>query len=134
MALKPSPRLALLLLLSHAIAAWIVYLTALPAPVGPAMQVLILVSLLYYLARDVLLLLPGSWREVLPDRNGISVVTRDGSRLAGRAAARTFVSPHFTVLHISAEGRRRTVARLIFPDALDKDAFRELSVYLRFAQ
>ena len=58
MAIKPSPRLALLLLLFHTIVATVVYMTVMPLAARLAMLMLILLSLIYYLARDVLLLFP----------------------------------------------------------------------------
>lgn len=134
MAIKPSPHLALFLLLFHAIAATAVYATAMPQPAKLAIFALILLSLFYYLARDALLLFPGSWREVLLERDGISVIARDGSRLTGQGACKAVASPYFAVLHIRPEGHRRAISRVIFPDAVGKDAFRELSVYLRYAQ
>ena len=134
MAIKPSPRLALLLLLFHTIVAIVVYLTAMPLAARLAMLALILLSLVYYLARDVLLLFPDSWREVAFDQGGVSVVTRNGSGLSGQVASSTMVSPFFAVLRIRPEGHRLPVSRAIFPDALDAGAFRELSVYLRFSQ
>ena len=134
MAIKPSPRLALLLLLLHALAAAAVYAVALPHQTKLLIFIFIVLSLLYYLARDVLLVFPGSWREVLLDRDGISVIVRNGSRFTGRATGKTAASPYFAVLHIRIEGRRRAVSRVIFPDALGKGAFRELTVHLRYAQ
>lgn len=133
MAIKPSPRLALFLLLFHAIAATAVYATAMLLPAKLAIFALILLSLFYYLARDALLLFPGSWREVLLEHDGISVIARDGSRLTGQATGRTFVSPYFVVLHIRQQENGRTVSRVIFPDAPGKEAYRELSVRLRYA-
>jgi len=133
MAIKHSPRLALLLLLFHAIAATAVYAAAMPQPAKLAIFALILLSLFYYLARDVLLLFPGSWREVLLERDGISVIARDGTKFSGPATGRTFVSPHFAVLHIRQQESGRTVSRVIFPDAPGKEAYRELSVRLKYA-
>lgn len=134
MAIKPSLRLALLLLLLHAITAAAVYATVMPQPAKPPILILILLSLVFYLARDVLLLFPGSWREVSFDRNGVSVIAGDGIKFTGQATIKTFVSPYFAILHIRSERRRLGVSRVIFPDAVGKDAFRELSVRLRFAQ
>lgn len=134
MAIRPSPRLALLLLLFHALAATVVYATVMPQPVKPALLILILFSLLYYLARDALLLLPGSWREISLDQDRVSVVVRGGSGFSGQLEGNTTVNPHFVVLRIRPDGYRLPVFRAIFPDALDTDGFRELRVRLRYAQ
>ncbi|MDO8292087.1 MAG: hypothetical protein Q7T29_04365 [Gallionella sp.] len=134
MAIKPSPRLALLLLLSHAIVAIVVYWTVMPLAARLAILMLILLSLLYYLVRDVLLLFPDSWRQISFDQDSVSVVTRNGLGLSGRVASKTTVSPYFAVLRVRLEGHRLPVFRTIFPDGLDTGAFRELCVHLRFIQ
>lgn len=134
MAIKPSSRLAMLLLLSHATAAIVVYLTVLPLGAMLAMLMLILPSLFYYLARDVLLRFPDSWREISFDQGSVSVVTRNGLGLSGRVTGKTTVSPYFAVLRIRLEGYRLPIFRTIFPDALAAGEFRELCVHLKFAQ
>ncbi|HEU0282953.1 MAG TPA: protein YgfX [Gallionella sp.] len=134
MAIKPSPRLAMLLLLFHAIAAIVAYMTVMPLAARLVMLMLILLSLFYYQARDALLLLPDSWCGISFDQGSVSVVTRGGSCFSGRIANNTTVSPYFAVLCVRPEGHRLPVFRAIFPDALDTGEFRELSVYLKFAQ
>ncbi|MHB0925224.1 MAG: hypothetical protein ACYC1F_01810 [Gallionellaceae bacterium] len=114
--------------------ATVVSMTVMPPAARLAILMLILLSLIYYLARDVLLLFPDSWREIAFDQGGVSVVTRDGSSLFGQVANNTTVSPYFAVLRVRVEGYRLPVFRTIFPDALDAGAFRELSVRLRFPQ
>ncbi len=56
MAIKPSVRFATVLLLSHAIAASVVYMTAMPWTARLAVLLLIVLSLSYYLARDAFLI------------------------------------------------------------------------------
>ncbi|HYR05394.1 MAG TPA: protein YgfX [Gallionella sp.] len=134
MAIKPSPCLALFLLLSHAIVAIVVYLTAMPPAAVLAMFVLVLLSLFYHLARDALLLFPDSWQEISFDQGCMSVVTRGGSDFSGRIASKTAVNPYFVVLHVRPDGHCLQVSRAIFQDMLGADEFRELRVRLRFAQ
>lgn len=134
MAIKPSPRLALLLLLSHALAASALYATAMPPSVKLAILALVLLSLSHYLARDALLLLPGSWREIALDQDRVSVVASDGCVFSGKIEGKTTVNPYFVVLRVRQDARRLPVFRTIFPDALGADEFRELRVRLRFAQ
>jgi hypothetical protein len=131
--LKPSLRFAVFLLMLHMIVATAVYATAMPLPVKLVMLVLIFMSLLYYLARDVLLFFLDSWREISLDQNGVSVITRDGSSFLGQVANTTVVCPYFVVLCVKLEGHRLMVSRVIFPDAMSKGAFREFCVHLKFA-
>lgn len=134
MAIKPSLRLAVLLLLSHAMAASVVYATSLPLVAKSAAFFLILLSLYFYLAREALLLFPDSWREISFDQGRVSVVTRGGRGFFGQVACRTIVSPYFVVLRVRTEGRRLPVTRAIFPDSMDTGEFRELCVRLRYFQ
>lgn len=134
MALKPSLRFAMLLLLLHAMAAFMVYVAAMPLAARLAMLMLVLLHLLYFLARDSLLLLPGSWCEILLEQGNVSVVARNGSGFSGQIESKTTASPYFVVLCIRLAGKRLPVFRTIFPDALGAGEFRVLCVYLRFAQ
>lgn len=133
MAIKPSAHFATALLLSHAIAASVVYMTAIPWAARLAVFLLIALSLSYHLARDAFLIFPGSWREISLDQSSVSVVARDGSRLIGLVAGKTIVSPYFVLLRIRPEGRYWPVSRIIFPDAMDENTFRELRVRLKFS-
>nr|WP_212786870.1 protein YgfX [Ferrigenium kumadai] len=123
--------MAILLLLFHLLVAGVVFLTALPVPPKLATFLLIVLSLVYYLARDALQLLPDSWREISLASGEVSATLH--TRLTGQISGDTVVSPYFVVLGICLEGRRLPVFRVVFPDAVGRDRFRELCVRLRFA-
>ena len=114
-------------------AATAVYATDMPWMAKLAMSALILLSLSYYLARDVLLLIRHSWRDISLDRRQVSVVMRDGGVFKGHIMDKSFVSPYFVVLCIKREGHYLPVSRVIFPDGTIAGVFRELCVQLRFA-
>ncbi|MDO8465929.1 MAG: hypothetical protein Q7S46_11855 [Gallionella sp.] len=97
-----------------------------------AIILLIFLSLFYYMARDVLLLLPGSWCDIAFNQDIVSVVSRDGSSFFGRAANKTIACPYFVVLRIRLDSHRLPVSRVIFPDALAVGEFRGLCVRLKF--
>jgi hypothetical protein len=93
MALRTSPRFALLLLFQHLIAGIMIYVTDLPSAARLAIILLIVLSLIYYLARDVFLFSPDSWQEITLDKREISVVVRDGSSFLAQVMNTTLVSP-----------------------------------------
>ena len=126
MALKPSLRLCLWLVMAHAAAALVLSVTALPLWARFAMLQVVLFSLVYYLARDAFLWCPDSWCEICHEHGNFFVLTRAGARFGGKIARRTTVTPHF--LCIGLDGHRSQ--RVIFADALDKEAYRELCVQL----
>lgn len=133
MEIKPSVFLAALLSLFHGLAAAVVYVTDMPMAAKLALLPMIALDLAYYMARDVMRLLPYSWRNISLDENGVVISTRDGSSLAGTVMKGVFVSPYFIVLRVSLPGHRLASARVIFSDALSADKFRELCVHLRHA-
>lgn len=132
MAIKSSRCFFMWLLLFHTITAVVVYATAVSPMVRLAMFLLVALSMFYHLARDVLLLLPDSWREISLGRDSVAIVTRDGSHFDGLVTDGSVISPCFVVLRIRLKGRL-TVSRVVFPDALGAGEFRELCVRLRFA-
>lgn len=134
MAIHPSPRLLVLLLLSHLIAVLALCVSTMPPLVRLILLLPVLASLTFHLARDALLRLPASWCSLSVGEGGAAtIVARDGSVLIGQVADGSVVTPWFVVLRIRPEGKRRSAARVIFPDALGSDAFRELCVRLRYA-
>ena len=133
MAIKYSWRFCGLLLLLHIIAGVAVLATTLPWAVRLAVYLLIILNLIYYLMRDVFLLLPDSWCEILFDQGEIVLVTRHGSKLPVQLANGITVSAWFVVLNLKLPGHRLPVSRIIFPDALDPGVFREFCVRLKFA-
>ena len=133
MTIKFSRGLCLTLLLLHLITAAVVWATTMRLEVRLSLLLLIFLSLLYFLARDVFLLLPDSWCEISLEQEGVAVVTRDGTKLSGQIAKTTTLSPYCIVLRIKQDGRLLPISRVIFPDALRAGAFRELCVGLQFA-
>jgi toxin CptA len=130
---KPSLRFSLSLLLLHATAAAVASATDIALPAKLAVLLMVVLSLVYYLLRDALLLLPNSWREILLDQNDVSVTVRDGSGFTGQVSCKTVVSPYFVVLCLKPEGHRLLRSRVIFPDSMGESAFRGLCVHLRFS-
>jgi len=131
MAIKPSPAFAVLLLLKHATAAIIVYITDIPLSVTFTLLLLIGFSLIYLIARDVLLVLPNSWCEFDFVAGDLSVESRDGSITCVQLKSNTTVSPYLVVLRVSWAGKYLGASRVICPDMLDSDLYRELCVQLR---
>ncbi|HEX5362984.1 MAG TPA: protein YgfX [Gallionella sp.] len=131
MAIHPSPRFVFLLLFSHSLAAGAAYVTVMPSAFKIVIFPLLLLSVLYHLARDALVLLPDSWCGLSVKQGEVSVLRRDAGVMIGNVVDGTFVSPYFVLLRLRIEGRRWLVSRVIFPDALERDVFRDLCVRLR---
>lgn len=132
--IKPSRYLFLLLLALHALALCSVWFTDLTVLLQLGLSLLVLLSLFYHFKRHVLLRGKQSWRAFSLDKLHVDVITRGGEELAGCILDQTVVTPYFVLLRVRLDGRRFAVSRIIFSDALQTDAFRELRVRLRFAQ
>lgn len=132
MTIKPSQCFVVALLLFHLVAVIVVCVADIPLNAKLSAIPIILLSLLFHLGRDALLLMAGSWCGVSHGQAGVTVVTRGGSSLIGKLANNTFVSPYFIVLRISLEGRHLPLSRVIFADAMNVDDYRELRVRLKF--
>jgi toxin CptA len=116
----------------HTLGALVVYATAMPFAARVAMITIFSASLFYHLSRDVFLLLSGSWRDVSLDQGFVQVVARDGSSFRAQVADTTIVNPYLIVFRVKLDGLRWLVSRVIFPDALEADEFRQLCIDLKF--
>lgn len=129
--IKPSRYFVSLLFALHALALVSLWFTNLPVPLQPGLSLLVLLSLLYHLDRQAG---KQSWQAFSLDKLRVVVATRNGEELAGSILKQTVVTPCVVLLCVKLDGRRLAVSRILFPDALQADAFRELRVRLRFAQ
>lgn len=132
--IKPSRYFALLLLALHVTCALVLNVTNIQMTFSLMIFLLISVSLSYYWVRDIRLGFPDSWREIVLNKNGITVVVRDGSSLAGQLENKITVFSCFVILPVKLDGRYLTAYRVIFRDSLHSEDFRQLCVYLRFAR
>ncbi len=93
---------------------------------------LISLSLFYYLARDALLSLPSSWCKVDLEKGDVTIVTRAGEKLTGQIEGRSIACSLLIVLRVRVKGYWLPISRIIFPDAMSSEAYRELCVRLKF--
>ncbi len=129
--IKPSRCFVSLLLALHALALVSLWFTNLAVLLQMVLSLPVLLSLRYHLDR-----VTGrqSWRAFSLDKLRVVVVNGGGEELAGLVLDQTVVTPYLVLLRVKLDGRRFAVNQIIFPDALQDDAFRELRVRLRFAQ
>ena len=114
-------------------AAITVYATTVPFAFKGAAILLVALSLLYYLARDVFISFPASWHEIALEQDSVQVTVRDGSSFYGQVTSTTIVSPYCIVFRVRQGRRQLLVSRAIFPDSVSSGEFRELCVGLKFA-
>ncbi|MBI3222863.1 MAG: hypothetical protein HYZ46_07325 [Nitrosomonadales bacterium] len=124
----------LLLSLVHLFALWSIWssILAVWAQLGVALPVLL--SLFYHLHRHALLLGKQSWRTFSLNQKRVLVITQNGEEFSGEVSSWTVVTPYVVLLRLKLAEQRLSVSQVIFPDALQAGAFRELCVRLKLAQ
>ena len=131
--LRPSRRLALVLLAAHLAA--LALLATLPVALwwlfsGAA---LVLLSALRSITHHALRRSPGSVQALeFADRMQLRVRTRDGSWHSGCILSNSTVGVALLVLNIRIEGRRWPTHVVITSDSLDTEDLRRLRVWLRW--
>lgn len=133
MQLKPSFRFGLWLVLMHGLTFGVLWFLSLPGWLAALLGMSLIVSAIYYLMRDVLGNLPGSWQSLAWQGERLVVKQHNGQQLAGMPARESVVCRHFVVLGLRTATARLTRWRVIFPDALDPESFRRLVVALTFS-
>ncbi len=129
-ALKPSRTYALMLLAVHLAAAITIFLTNLPAWARICLVLLIAVSLLHQWHQYM----HASWQNFSLEQGRLRIMTRAGFEAMGTVLDRSVVIPFCVVLCAKLDGARLPVCQMIFKDALQKDAHRELRIRLKYAQ
>ncbi len=128
--LKPSRIYLRMLLFTHLALAVVIFLSHLPAWSRIGFVLVVAASLLHQWH----LHLHAGWQSFFLEQRNLRIRTQSGFEKMGMVLDRTVVIPFCVVLCARLEGARRPVCRLIFRDALSKDAHRELRVRLKFSQ
>lgn len=116
----------------YALALLMVFLLPLAAWASYSLAILLCVSGIYYLRRDVMLTLPASCIALRLLEDKIILYLRDGNEVSGQVLAGSVVTPLLSVLNVRSPGESRSRSVLIFADSLARERFRELRVYLKW--
>ena len=95
--------------------------------------IIFVTSAAYYLLRDAGLLLKNSIVYLRLENQYVSVMTREGETWSGKILHDSFVTPALTILNVLPQGAHFSRSIIIFPDSLDKDLYRKLRVWLKWA-
>ena len=131
MTLRPSIRLACLLAAMHCGAIFLVLL--LPVPAKLWIAALMMISMLHTIMRHALLASPSS--PVFLNMEGDArLVLKNGREARCTLLESSYVSPYLTVLNLREKKRLFSRSVIIFPDAVDREEFRQLRVRLRWGR
>lgn len=133
--LYPSIHLTVMLCLVHGAALAVLPLLALSGWCIWLLALMVVSSLAYHLWRDAWLRAPGSCSELRVEEGGDAVlVLRNGEQLRGAIARGSLVTPYLTVLRIVMPHRRVMRGVAILSDSMDRNAFRQLRVWLKWGR
>ncbi|TCV90214.1 protein YgfX [Sulfurirhabdus autotrophica] len=131
--LKQSRILALMLLFMHSFCILLVWLMPLPFWVKLTGSLILIVSAAFYLQRDALLTFPQSIVALQVDSDCRSEIqSKQGDRITAELMGTSFVAPYLTVLNFKTAEKRFAQHVVIFPDAINREDFRQLRVLLRW--
>ncbi len=113
-------------------------LIVLPIPVALQFDtiVLIMLSSVYYILRDALLLLPASWQALEVNARGqFRLMNKRGQRLEPALASNTFIHAKLTILNFKRNGFRLALPPVVlFTNAENENELRRLRVWLRWGK
>ena len=119
-----------LMLFVYSLAILICFIICKPLWLSLLLSVLLLSAFIYYVCRDVVLVLPSSYIKLRPDGDSILLVKRNGKEISAQLARDSLVTSVLTILNFLPTGLQRVRSVVIFPDSMDKEAFRALRVQL----
>jgi hypothetical protein len=132
--LKPS--MLIMTLLSVVSIACCLILVNLPidATIKSILIILIIISSLYFILRDALLILPWSWKAIDIDTKGkITMTNQQGLQMQPLLAASSFVQVNLTILNFSRSGFSWVLPPVILLRFNDTgESLRHLRVWLRW--
>ncbi len=98
------------------------------------MVVLIIISTLYFILRDVLLLLPWSWQMIDMDGKGqLTITNKRGQQFQPILAANSFIHATCTILNFKRHGFRFALPPVILvTNSENENELRRLRVWLRW--
>ncbi|MBX3663749.1 MAG: hypothetical protein KF804_14965 [Burkholderiales bacterium] len=131
--LRPSRRLAAVLLLGHAAVGGVLLLLPLPPLVITLLMVTLAASAVHAVRVQALRRSPQAVIHLqFSDREHLEIGRRDGSRASGRILGSSTAGTLLIVLNIRIGQRRWPVHVVVTPDSLEADGFRSLRVWLRW--
>ena len=131
--LGASRRLATLLIAAHLLAAGGLLASGVDRVVFGALLLPLTGSLVFHLRRHAWLADTRSVVAIdLSDRLECEAEERNGRRIAGSVLGTSFVAPWLVVINLKVERRLFARAIVVMPDAVDRETFRALRVWLRW--
>ncbi len=133
---KPSELMLGLLSLISIICCWILLALTMTPMIKFVGILLVVATSIYFILRDVLLMLPWSWQVLELDTKGqLTLIDRCGKKFQPALADNTFIHTKLMILNFKREGAKLALAPVIFLFAqTNTDELRRLRVWLRWGK
>lgn len=131
--LRPSRTLAFILLCVYSVTVLALLTLALPLWAVAATLLLLLSSLLLHLRRDAWLSTRFSPIKLAFEGEEVVLTVRNGKQLNGNLLQHSLITPFLTVLNVLPHGAYTARSIVILPDSLDSESYRQLRVWLKWA-
>ncbi|MGH8678744.1 MAG: protein YgfX [Burkholderiales bacterium] len=132
-ALKPSLTLAAVIIGLHAAAAGSILVVALPSAVKMVLCAVLVISAILSVRRHALLIASESCIAVRVGQDGVCELRlRSGETDHGNLTDGWFEEPNLVVLNWRSDAGHHRRSVVLLPDSADREALRQLRVFLRF--
>lgn len=131
--IAPSVLLAAVISVTHFVAAALLWLIPIPVVGKSVFTLAIVISLVYFMARDAALHAAHSIVALeIRDGGEVAMQTRDGEWFDCELLGTSYVSPRLTIVHLQPRDRWMTRRVILVPDNVDSQDFRRLRTWLRW--
>jgi toxin CptA len=90
-------------------------------------------SMVYFMRRDAILVLPTAWCALrLEEDGGVVLIDRSGKEVDGELSHGCVVMPYLLILNVMVETTHRRCCVVLMPDSMDTESFRQLRVALKW--
>ena len=133
---KPSTLMLGLLCAISMLCCWILLVLPMATTLKFMAIVLVLVSSIYFILRDILLMLPWSWQRLELDSKGqLTLINRRDQQFQPALAENTFIHAKLTILNFKRKGNGLGLPPVILLETHeDLDEVRRLRIWLRWAK
>lgn len=133
---KPSYLILGLLCAISMLCCWILLVLPMATTIKLLAILLVVMSSIYFILRDVLLMLPWSWQRLKLDSKGqLTLINRRGQQFQPALAETTFIHAKLTILNFKRKGNSLGLSPVILLETpATTDEVRRLRVWLRWAK
>ncbi|MCC7092540.1 MAG: hypothetical protein IT524_11415 [Nitrosomonas sp.] len=131
--LRPSFRLAIILVSAHIIAIFLIYSLSFLSILKVMIIAVLMISLIYYLRKNAFFTAADAIEIlVLSDEMPCQITMHSGKSCICYVLQDSFVAPYLTVVNLKLEGKFFPQSAVILADSLDVEEFRQLRIWLRW--